>query len=148
MDSPVPTRSVDLVPDRKVPACSVAAGRTLRILERCQPRDATVSVASDIHDLVVTALQPVRLDVLDESSKHNVPVGAESHFKLTIVAASFAGESMVVRHRRVNRVLDAQLAGPVHALGLHTYTPEEWSARGESVPASPPCRGGSAAATQ
>jgi BolA protein len=33
------------------------------------------------------------------------------------------------------------LAGPVHALALHTYTPEEWDATGVS-PASPDCRGG------
>ena len=104
-----------------------------------------MSTASEIHDLVVEALSPVRLDVVDESHRHNVPPGAESHFKLVIVSDAFDGEGLLARHRRVNRLLVEQLAGSVHALGLHTHTPAEWTARGESVPASPPCRGGEAA---
>lgn len=102
-----------------------------------------MSVADQINDLVVDALAPIRLDVIDESHRHNVPEGAESHFKLVIVSDAFEGEGLVARHRRVNRLLAAQLDGPVHALGLHTHTPAEWAARGESVPPSPPCRGGS-----
>ena len=104
-----------------------------------------MSVAQQINDILVDALSPVRLDVIDESHRHNVPPDAESHFKLVIVATSFDGQSLVARHRSINGLLARQLAGPVHALGLHTHTPEEWLARGESVPASPPCRGGSRA---
>ena len=33
------------------------------------------------------------------------------------------------------------LAGPVHALALHTYTPEEWKET-LAAPDSPDCRGG------
>ena len=104
-----------------------------------------MSTAARIHDTLVAALAPVRLDVLDESHRHNVPPGAESHFKVTIVSEAFAGASPIARHRQVNRLLADELAGRVHALGLHTHTPDEWVARGESVPVSPPCRGGSAA---
>ncbi len=103
-----------------------------------------MSTASTIHDILVDALAPARLDVIDESHRHNVPDGAESHFKLVIVSDAFDGEGLVARHRRVNRLLAEQLAGSVHALGLHTHTPDEWRERGESVPASPPCRGGAA----
>ena len=101
-----------------------------------------MSIATDINDLVVDALAPIRLDVIDESHRHNVPEGAESHFKLVIVSEAFEGEGLLARHRRVNRLLADQLAGAVHALGLHTHTPAEWAERGESVPPSPPCRGG------
>lgn len=104
-----------------------------------------MSTARKIHDLVVDALSPLRLDVIDESHRHNVPDGAESHFKLVIVSEAFSGQGLVSRHRVVNRLLAEQLAGSVHALGLHTHTPDEWAARGETVPASPPCRGGSKA---
>jgi BolA protein len=52
----------------------------------------------------------------------------------------------VQRHRAVNAILAAELAGQVHALALHTMTPEEWFARGGAAPASPPCMGGSKAA--
>lgn len=104
-----------------------------------------MSVAITINDILVDSLAPVHLDVIDESHRHNVPEGAESHFKLVIVADAFEGKTLVARHRVINTLLAQQLAGPVHALGLHTHTPEEWQARGESVPASPPCRGGGAA---
>ena len=104
-----------------------------------------MSVASEINDIIVDALQPVRLDVIDESHRHNVPEGAESHFKLVIVSNVFDGRGLVDRHRMVNKLLAQQLAGHVHALGLHTHTVAEWTQRGEQVPASPPCRGGSKA---
>jgi BolA protein len=45
----------------------------------------------------------------------------------------------------VNRTLSAELQGGVHALALHTMTPEEWFAKGGDVPASPECMGGSKA---
>ncbi|HET8704971.1 MAG TPA: BolA family transcriptional regulator, partial [Pseudomonadales bacterium] len=39
-------------------------------------------------------------------------------------------------------LLNEALAQGLHALAIHTYTPEEWSAVG-AVPASPKCAGGS-----
>jgi BolA protein len=45
----------------------------------------------------------------------------------------------------VNEALAEELAGDVHALALHTYTPEEWQARFGDAPMSPPCLGGKAA---
>lgn len=38
-------------------------------------------------------LQPQFLEVINESHKHNVPVGSESHFKVTIVSSEFNGKS-------------------------------------------------------
>jgi len=81
------------------------------------------------------------LEVIDESHQHNVPPGAESHFKVTIVSPDFDGQGLLVRHRAVNRVLHQELAGSVHALALHTYTADEWRQRG-GAPGSPPCLGG------
>ena len=43
---------------------------------------------------------------------------------------------------QLSALLADALEGPVHALALHTYTPEEWEKRGGSVNASPQCRGG------
>ena len=44
----------------------------------------------------------------------------------------------------VNEALADELAGPVHALAIHTYTPEEWRQRFGEAPMSPPCLGGKA----
>lgn len=86
----------------------------------------------------LAALQPEHLDVLDESHMHSR--GQETHYKAVIVSAQFAGLNAVKRHQRVYATL-GELMGQVHALALHTFTPEEWAA--VVVPASPTCRGGS-----
>lgn len=69
----------------------------------------------------------------------------ESHFRLVVVSESFQNKALLARHRIINKLLEDELNTGVHALAMHTFTPEEWIARGESAVASPACRGGSAA---
>jgi BolA protein len=85
---------------------------------------------------------PLHLDVNNESDMHNVPEGSESHFRVVLVSAQFENQSLIKRHRAVNAILGEELAGQIHALALHTMTPEEWFAKGGEAPASPPCLGG------
>ena len=101
-----------------------------------------MSIQNIIEEKLNTALAPTHLEVLNESHRHNVPEGSESHFKVTIVSQQFGGKMPVARHRIVNRLLAAELAGDVHALAMHTYTPQEWSDKNAQAPASPPCLGG------
>ncbi len=103
-----------------------------------------MTVASEIHDTLVGAIAPVYLEVINESHAHNVAPGSETHFKVIVVSDTFAGEPLIKRHRTLNGLLKPQLDGPVHALSLHPHTTEEWLARGQQVPDSPPCRGGMA----
>jgi len=85
---------------------------------------------------------PLHLEVDNESHMHNVPEGSESHFRVVLVSEQFAGSPSVQRHRAVNAALAEELGGQIHALALHTMTPEEWFAKGGDAPASPPCLGG------
>lgn len=87
------------------------------------------------------ALEPTHWVVENESHRHAVPANSETHFKVTLVSAQFQGLMPVKRHQRLYALLADELAGPVHALALHLYTPEEWSARSETRPDSPDCRG-------
>jgi len=103
------------------------------------PIDTTIQAT--VEHKLREAFTPSYLEVLNESHRHNVPPGSESHFRVTLVSTAFDGEKLLARHRRVNDTLREELAGPVHALALHTYTPDEWAARGGS-PESPPCMGG------
>ena len=97
-----------------------------------------------IHDLLVEAFAPAALEVIDESRNHSVPKGAESHFKVVVVSEAFAGKAALARHRAVNAAMGELLSEKrIHALSIHAYTPEEWTARGQTFPASPPCLGGS-----
>lgn len=102
-------------------------------------------VQAAIHDRLVQALSPVALEVINESHQHSVPKNSETHFKVVVVTEAFGGKPLVQRHRMVNELLTEQLAGPVHALSIHAYTPEQWTARGGAIPKSPPCLGGSKA---
>ena len=89
------------------------------------------------------ALEPVHLEVLNESHMHSVPPGSETHFRVSVASAAFEGKRAVARHQLVYAALAAELKGGVHALALHTWTPQEWAAHGGAVPESPPCLGGS-----
>lgn len=104
---------------------------------------SVTTVQSVIHDKVIEALSPVHLDVINESHNHSVPRNSETHFKVVAVADAFAGVSRIQRHRQLNELLDHELKNGVHALSLQLYTPDEWQARGEVIPKSPPCLGGS-----
>ncbi|OOG22339.1 BolA family transcriptional regulator [Thioalkalivibrio denitrificans] len=102
-----------------------------------------MNIQTDIERKLREAFDPVHLEVVNESGNHNVPPGSESHFKVTIASDAFSGERLVGRHRKVNQVLAEELNGRIHALALHTLTPDEWFERAGKVPDSPPCMGGS-----
>ncbi len=100
-----------------------------------------MSIENDIIEKLQNALRPTHLEVINESHMHNVPAGSESHFKVIAVTQEFAGKMLVARHRIINKALADELEGPIHALALHTMTPDEWSEKGKA-PESPPCLGG------
>ena len=81
------------------------------------------------------------LQVENESHMHNVAPGSESHFKVTIVSDAFNDQMLIKRHRMVNKALQQEMQ-QIHALALHTLTPDEWKARACNVADSPKCRGG------
>lgn len=98
-------------------------------------------LANELESRLRAAFSPTELTLLNESHRHNVPAGAETHFKVTLVSEAFSGQRRVRRHQMVYAEAQDLLDGPLHALALHLYTPEEWAER-SAVPASPPCRGG------
>ncbi|MEC5342338.1 transcriptional regulator BolA [Brenneria populi] len=95
----------------------------------------------NIEEKLRAEFAPLHLEVTDESYRHNVPAGSESHFKVVIVSDRFANERVLGRHRAIYATLAAELAGSVHALALHTYTRQEWDSLQNAVPSSPPCGG-------
>ncbi|MGL4397019.1 MAG: BolA family protein [Hyphomicrobium sp.] len=82
-----------------------------------------------IREKLMVALQPTRLDVINESHMHaghrSSPGTGESHFRVMVVSDRFAGKSRVERHRMVNDALQGEVGGVIHALALATYAPGE-----------------------
>ena len=100
-------------------------------------------IQNQIEQTLADALHPTHLEVVNESGMHSVPPGSETHFKVIAVSEIFCDESLVSRHRIVNDLLADQIAGPVHALSLHTMTPDEWHKIDGVTADSPLCLGGS-----
>ncbi|WP_435235261.1 BolA family protein [Psychromonas sp. PT13] len=94
-----------------------------------------------IEKKIVDQLSPQFLNVENESSQHAVPKDSETHFKVTVVSDAFHDMRLLQRHRLINQLLSEELSGPVHALALHTCTPEEWSKRNGLVRDSAQCLG-------
>ena len=101
-----------------------------------------MSVQQEIEQELQARFAPSHLQVVNESHQHNVPPNSETHFKLVLVSDAFQGQMPVRRHQAVYQALAEEMKGPVHALALHLFTPEEWRAQGGDVADSPDCRGG------
>lgn len=76
----------------------------------------------------LAALEPERLEIIDDSAKHAGHEGANSgggHYRLLIVSTAFAGKSTVMRHRMVYEALGEMMRKEVHALSIQAHTPGE-----------------------
>jgi BolA-like protein 1 len=91
------------------------------------------------------ALEPLHLEVENESRNHNVPPNSETHFKVLIVSQAFEALGTIDRHRRIHAALADELKKGLHALTLRALTPAQWEAEGSAGFKSPPCLGGSKA---
>jgi len=75
----------------------------------------------------LAALHPEALEIEDESHRHAGHAGARDggHYRLTIVAAGFAGKNTVARHRMVYDIVGDLMRGKIHALAIHARAPGE-----------------------
>ena len=87
-----------------------------------------MNVAAEIRTRLA-ALEPVALDLVDESAKHEGHAGArpggQTHWRLSIVSPRFAGKPTVARHRMVYDALGGLMQHPIHALAISARSPEE-----------------------
>ncbi len=90
---------------------------------------ATGTIAAEITARLTGALSPTRLEVVNESALHSGHMGddgsGESHFRVEIESAAFAGQSRVARQRMVNHALADLLAMRIHALAISARAPGE-----------------------
>ncbi|WP_299873883.1 BolA family transcriptional regulator [uncultured Cocleimonas sp.] len=94
-----------------------------------------------IEEKLNEALSPEVLEVINESHMHSGPA-TESHFKVVAVSDAFDGKMLIARHRMINAALADELQ-QIHALALHTMTPDEYFEKAGKVADSPECGGGS-----
>ncbi len=75
----------------------------------------------------LAVLEPQSLDIEDESHLHAGHAGAREggHYKITIVAAAFAGHNTVKRHRLIHEAVGDLMRGRIHALSIRAFSPDE-----------------------
>lgn len=54
------------------------------------------------------------------------PMNDGQHLQAVVVSPAFAGLMLIKQHQMVMKPLKEAFASSVHALGLKTFTPEEW----------------------
>ncbi|RTL72140.1 MAG: BolA family transcriptional regulator [Hyphomicrobiales bacterium] len=88
-----------------------------------------MTMQATIREKLIDALEPIRLDVVNEShlhaGHHGSPGSGESHFRVLVVSPKFAGLNRVARHRLVNETLALEMKGGIHALAIKAYAPGE-----------------------
>ena len=74
------------------------------------------------------ALNPIRLDLEDDSARHAGHAGAASgagHFNAHIVAEAFTGKRLLERHRMVYAALGDLMNTEIHAFSMECRAPDE-----------------------
>jgi BolA family transcriptional regulator, general stress-responsive regulator len=83
--------------------------------------------AQDIEAALRSALQPLSLQVQDDSHLHAGHAGASEgrHFSVQVVSERFNGLSRLARHRLVYDALRSQIQHGIHALAIDARGPAE-----------------------
>ena len=96
-----------------------------------------MNTRATIETKLAEAFAPEHLEIIDESHLHaghhhadsdhhaTFDGSGETHFRVRLVSAAFAGQSLVARHRAINRVLQDELDAGVHALAIEVSAPGE-----------------------
>jgi acid stress-induced BolA-like protein IbaG/YrbA len=74
---------------------------------------------STVKEKIGDSLDDARVDVLDMT-------GDGDHFRVVVISEEFEGLPMVKQHQLVYDALGDSMDDDIHALGLKTYTPDEW----------------------
>ena len=97
-------------------------------------------IKDKIEEKLKTGISTFFVEVINESPNHNVPDGAESHFKVTVVSDEFENMRPVQRHQLIYKVLNEEMK-IIHAIAIHPFTKTEWDKSNQSSSDSPDCLG-------
>ncbi|HUW25333.1 MAG TPA: BolA family protein [Gallionella sp.] len=76
----------------------------------------------------LATLEPVLLEIIDESYKHAGHAGARDgggHYALRIASMQFIGKNRMARHRMIYSALEEMMKRDIHALYIQAHTPDE-----------------------
>lgn len=86
-----------------------------------------MSMTSIIREKLQTSLNPISLEVINESEMHAGHAGSpgtgESHFRVKITSECFIGQTRLKCHQMINEILKEELKNKIHALAIETKAP-------------------------
>lgn len=88
----------------------------------------TTNTVSLIESALQAALQPVLLEIHDDSAKHTGHAGARDgggHYHIVIESSMFVGQTLVRRHRQIYTALKPLMGSAIHALAIEALAPGE-----------------------
>lgn len=74
------------------------------------------------------SLQPLTLEIQDDSAQHHGHAGAAGgggHYTVRVVSAQFTNLPLLARHRLVYQAVADLMPGVIHALSIRAQAPEE-----------------------
>jgi BolA protein len=81
-----------------------------------------------IEAMLAAALEPLHLEVVDDSAAHAGHAGAQGgagHYRVRILSEKFRGLPVLARHRLVYEALRPLIPEEIHALGIEADAPGE-----------------------
>lgn len=88
----------------------------------------TSTRVAKIEERLRAALEPTRLEVIDDSHRHAGHAGAREgrgHFSVFVVSERFRGLPVVRRHRLVYEAVGDLMQTDIHALSIQALAPGE-----------------------
>jgi BolA protein len=92
----------------------------------------TATRAGRLDERLRAALQPLELEIVDDSRLHAGHAGAadgRGHFSVHVVSERFAGLPVVRRHRLVYDAVGDMMITDIHALSIRALAPGEGTPR-------------------
>ena len=89
----------------------------------------TTERVEKIRAALTSRLQPLQLDIRDDSARHAGHAGAREggHFQVKLVSSAFKDRAQLERHRLVYAAVAPLMGRGIHALNIVARTPEEIS---------------------
>ncbi len=98
-------------------------------LDPNRAKETVLKRSERIRLILEQALDPVELEIIDESSLHaghsGAREGGETHYRVEIVSAKFVDNSRVARERLIHTLLANEYSGGLHALSITARAPNE-----------------------
>ncbi len=92
-----------------------------------------MSIIKSLEKKLRETFNPDMLEVINESHLHaghqpGFDGTGESHIRIRIISSQFDGITLIDRHRKINALLDDEIAAGLHAIAIEANSPDEKSA--------------------